>query len=106
MDTAIPQVGIWYRDIQQNSIFEVIAVDDATQTVETQLIDGAISDFTLETWQEMLLEEIEEPENWRSAYELSGEDYVNADDAVHPEDWNGPIRMIETDIVNGVLDDF
>ena len=53
----------------------------------------------------MLLEEIEEPEDWRSAYELSSEDYVNMDDAVHPEDWNGPIRMIETDIVNGVLDD-
>ncbi|MEH6556660.1 MAG: DUF6763 family protein [Oceanicoccus sp.] len=105
MDTSIPQVGKWYKDIQQNIMFEVVAVDDAAQTVETQLIDGAISEYDLETWQEMLLEEIEEPEDWRNAYELSSEDYLDPDDTIHPEDWNGPVRMIETDIVNGVLDD-
>ncbi len=105
MDTTIPQVGKWYKDIQQNIMFEIVAVDDAAQTIETQLIDGAISEYDLETWQEMLLEEIEEPEDWRNAYELSSEDYLNPDDTIRPEDWNGPVRMIETDIVNGVLDD-
>lgn len=105
MNTTIPQVGKWYKDIQQSIMFEVVAVDDAAQTVETQLIDGAISDYDLDTWQEMLLEEIPEPEDWRNAYELSSEDYLNPDDTIHPEDWNGPVRMIETDIVNGVLDD-
>jgi hypothetical protein len=105
MATFIPLVGKWYKDIQQSIIFEVVAVDDAAQTVETQLIDGAISEYDLETWQEMLLEEIAEPEDWRNAYELSSEDYLDPDDTIHPEDWNGPVRMIETDIVNGVLDD-
>lgn len=105
MSMLIPQVGRWYRDIQQGSIFEVVAVDDAEQTIETQLIDGAIAEYDLDNWRELLLEEVEEPEDWRNAYELSREDYVNPDDTIYPEDWNGPLSMIETDIVNGVLDD-
>ena len=92
--------------IQQSITFEVVAIDDTAETVETQLIDGALAEYDLENWQELLLEEIPEPEDWRNAYELSSEDYLNPDDTIHPEDWSGPISMIETDIVNGVLDDF
>ena len=105
MSTSIPKVGSWYRDIQQGSMFEVVAVDESEQTIETQLIDGAVTEFDLENWREMLLEEVEEPEDWRNAYELSSEDYLNPDDTIYPEDWNGPVSMIETDIINGVLDD-
>ncbi len=106
MDITTPKVGKWYRDIQQSITFEVVAIDDTAETVETQLIDGALAEYDLENWQELLLEEIPEPEDWRNAYELSSEDYLNPDDTIHPEDWSGPISMIETDIVNGVLDDF
>ncbi len=105
MKSTTPQVGNWYREIQQGLIFEVVAVDENTRTIETQLIDGAVTEYDLENWNEMLLEEVEEPEDWRNAYELSSEDYLNPDDTIYPEDWNGPVSMIETDIVNGMLDD-
>ena len=105
MKSTTPQVGNWYREIQQGLMFEVVAVDESTRTIETQLIDGAVTEFDLENWNEMLLEEIEEPEDWRNAYELSSEDYLNPDDTIYPEDWSGPVSMIETDIVNGMLDD-
>ena len=105
MKSTTPQVGNWYREIQQGLIFEVVAVDEDTRTIETQLIDGAVTEYDLENWNEMLLEEVEEPEDWRNAYELSSEDYLNPDDTIYPEDWNGPVSMIETDIVNGMLDD-
>lgn len=102
---SIPQIGNWYKEIQQGIMFEVVAVDESEQTIETQLIDGAITEYDFDSWNDMLLEEMEEPEDWRNAYELSSEDYLNPDDTIHPEDWNGPISMIETDIINGVLDD-
>ena len=105
MKSTIPQIGNWYKEIQQGLMFEVVAVDDQARTIETQFIDGAISEYDFDNWQEMLLEEVEEPEDWRNAYELSSEDY-NADDTIYPEDWNGPLEMIETDIVNGMLDEF
>lgn len=105
MKLTTPKVGSWYKELQQGSMFEVVAVDDVEQTIETQMLDGALSEYDFENWREMLLEEIEEPEDWRNAYELSNEDYLDPDATIHPEDWGGPLSVIETDIVNGVLDD-
>jgi hypothetical protein len=102
---SIPHVGRWYKDIEQNTVFEVVAIDIPEQTIETQLLDGAVTEYDFENWRDMSVEEIEEPEDWRNAYELSSEDSLNPDETIHPENWNGPINTIETDIVNGVLDD-
>ena len=105
MNRTIPQVGCWYKDLQQGSVFEIVAVDDKAQTIETQLIDGELEEHDFDTWKELALAEIEEPEDWRNAYELSREDYVGADETIQPEDWNNPLSYIESDIINGVVDD-
>lgn len=105
MKRITPQVGSWYKELQQGATFEVVAVDELGQTIETQLLDGAVAQYDFENWNDMLLEEIEEPEDWRNAYELSSEDYLDPNETIYPEDWNGPLSMIETDIINGVLDD-
>ncbi len=105
MSLTIPKVGSWYKELQQNAMFEVVAVDELEQTIETQLLDGAVTEYDVDSWNELLLEEVEEPEDWRNAYELSREDCIDPDATIYPEDWNGPLRMIETDIVNGVMDD-
>ena len=105
MNRSFPQVGSWYKELTQGSMFEVVAVDELEQTIETQMIDGAIEEYDLDSWQELVLEEIEEPEDWRNAYELSREDYLDPDATIYPEDWSGPLSNIESDIVHGVLDD-
>ena len=105
MNKITPIVGCWYKEIQQDSIFEVVAIDEASNTIEAQLIDGALTEFDYENWDELLLENIEVPEDWRNAYELSSEDYLDPSDTIFPEDWNSPLSMIETDIVNGLSDD-
>ena len=105
MRNLIPQIGKWYKEIQQGALFEVVAVDEETQTIEAQLIDGAVMEYDWDNWNELLLEEIAEPEDWRNAYELSSEDSLSPDDTIRPEDWNDPVSMIETDIVNGVFED-
>ena len=102
---AIPRVGSWYKEVQQGAMFEVVAVDELAQTIEAQLLDGAVTEYDLENWNELLLEDIEEPEDWRDGYELSKEDYLDPDATIYPEDWNNPLVMIETDIVNGMLDE-
>ena len=104
MKSTTPQVGNWYKEIQQGLTFEVVAIDEKTRSIEVQLIDGAVTEYDFENWNEMLLEQIEEPEDWRNAYELSSEDYLDPDDTIHPEEW-APVNMIETDIINGMLDD-
>ena len=105
MRNVAPNVGNWYKELQGGGIFEVVAVDEFSQTIETQHIDGEINEFDLDNWQELQLIEVEEPEDWRNAYELSHEDSLDPDAAIHPEDWTSPLNSIETDIVNGILDD-
>jgi hypothetical protein len=105
MNCTIPQVGSWYKELQQGAVFEVVAFDEIGQTVETQLLDGAVTEYDLDSWKDLLLEEVEEPEDWRNAYELSQEDYLDPDSTIYPEDWSSPLSMIETDIINGVYDD-
>ena len=105
MRNVAPSVGNWYKELQGGGIFEVVAVDEISQTIETQHIDGEISEVDIENWHEMQLMEVEEPEDWRNAYELSDEDSMDPDATIHPEDWTNPISSIETDIVNGILDD-
>ena len=72
-----PTVGSWYRDLQSGSVFEVVAWDTGQQTIETQLIDGELSEFDVDAWSLMVLERIEEPEDWRNPYEMDGEDAID-----------------------------
>ena len=106
MNNLSPVVGCWYKELQQGVIFEVVAVDESEQTIETQEIDGAVNEYDMDSWREMLIDEVEEPEDWRHAYELSDEDYLNPDDTIRPEEWSNPLTLIESDIVNGILDDY
>ena len=105
MNLTSPVVGSWYKELQQGAMFEVVAVDESAQTIETQLIDGAVSGYDFESWQQLMIEEVEEPEDWRNAYEMNNEDSIDPDAAIKPDDWDGPLNKIESDIVNGIFDD-
>lgn len=105
MNKVSPEVGCWYKELQQGILFEVVAVDDSEQTIETQMIDGALAEYDMDNWREMLIETIEEPEDWRGGYELSSEDCLDPGDTYRPEEWSNPLSLIETDIVNGLLDE-
>ena len=102
MNNVPPQVGSWYKDLQLGSIFEVVAIDDA---IETQLLDGALCEFDMESWDELLLEPVEEPEDWRNPFELSDDDYRDASDYTG-QGWDNPLSEIEPDTINGLIDDF
>ena len=99
-----PKVGDWYKDLQSGITFEVVAWDPETLMVETQHIDGEVSEYDLDSWREMLLVSIEEPEDWRNPFELDGEDFLDPDLPFHPEDWSSPVNSIEPEYMNGVED--
>lgn len=101
-----PQVGNWYKELDMGQTFEVVAIDDDSATIEAQLIDGELCEYDLDSWRQLNLENIEEPEDWRNAFELSDDDYRHLDDTIIPESWNSPINEIETDVINGILDDY
>ena len=104
MKMLSPVVGGWYKDLQTNSLFEVVAWDPAALTIETQYLDGEVSEYDLDAWREMLLERAEPPEDWRTPFELSDEDGLDPDLPIHPEDWGNPLNFIEPDTMYGVED--
>lgn len=99
-------IGAWYEDLQSATQFKVVALDDAEQTVEIQMLDGEICEYDLDCWRDMQLQPIEQPEDWRNAFEMSDEDGRDPDRAYQPDCDFDPINEIESDIINGLDDDF
>jgi Family of unknown function (DUF6763) len=105
MKLLSPVVGGWYQDLQTSALFEVVAWDPAAHNIETQYLDGEVTEYDLDAWREMMLQRVEAPEDWRSAYELDDDDALDPDLPYHPEDWNNPVNSIEPEFMHGV-DDF
>lgn len=67
MSTDIePIIGNWYRG-EDDSSFEVIAIDD--ETIEIQYFDGGIEEIDMASWSELAVEEIEPPEDWSGPFD-------------------------------------
>jgi hypothetical protein len=84
MSELDPVVGNWYKNLEDESEFEVVAVDDDAQTVQIQYFDGEVEEIDLDSWYELALEAIAEPEDWSGAY-----DEMEADDLGYEETGKG-----------------
>ena len=42
MNDLMPEVSAWYQDAVSGSLFEVVALDEQSGTIEYQLVDGAV----------------------------------------------------------------
>ena len=69
MSDLDPIVGNWYKNVEDETEFEVVAVDEEAQTVEIQYFDGEVEEIDLDSWYEIVLEPIEPPEDWSGAYD-------------------------------------
>ncbi len=59
-----PVKGQWYENVEEDESFRVLSVDEDAELVEIEYLDGDIEEMDLDTWHEMDLEKIEEPEGW------------------------------------------
>jgi hypothetical protein len=87
-----PVKGQWYENIEDNDTFRVLTVDEDTELVEIEYLDGDIEEMDLEAWREMDLERIEEPEGWAdSDDEEDGDDddeEEEEEDEDDEDDWD------------------
>jgi hypothetical protein len=104
MKMLSPVLGAWYKDLQTQEVFEVVDWDPSNLTIETQYLDGEVSEYDLDAWREMFLEAIEAPEDWRTAFELDDDDLLDPDLPMHPVDWESPVNSIEPNAMCGVED--
>ena len=78
-----PVAGRWYRDLERDEIFKVVAVDENDDVVEIQHADGEIEELESAEWFEMDLERAGEPEDWLRETE---EDEEEEDEGWRDED--------------------
>lgn len=59
-----PTPGQWYENVEEEETFRVLTVDEDSELVEIEYLDGEIEEVDLETWHEMDLDKTSEPEGW------------------------------------------
>ncbi len=104
MKMLSPEIGGWYKDLQTNALFEVVNWDPSTLTIETQYLDGEVSEYDLDAWRELRLNNAAAPEDWRTPFELDHEDALDPDAPIHPEQWENPVSIMEPEYMRGVED--
>ena len=105
MAKQAPIIGQWYQDAALNRLFEVVAVDEYSGSIDIQYEDGDVDELDLDAWTQMIIVAAAQPEDWRSSFELSEEDRYFADDVYVPELTGDPFSAIEPDSFTG-WDDF
>lgn len=91
-----PIVGNWYRNLEDNKRFEIVAYDEDDSTIEIQYFESEIEELDLDTWYELPLEVTAEPEDWSGAFDDQVLDDMNdTESGRRPENWTGPINELD-----------
>lgn len=77
-----PVIGQWYENLEEEDTFHVLKVDEDSELIEIQHLDGEIEEIDLDAWSEMDLELTDKPEGWSA----SDEDDEEEDDEVEEDD--------------------
>lgn len=84
-----PVPSQWYENVEEEESFRVLSVDEDSELVEIEYLDGDIEEIDLEAWHEMDLEKIEEPEGWsESDDEDTDEDEEWDEEEDEDDDWD------------------
>jgi len=83
-----PVPGQWYENLEDEESFRVLTVDEDSELVEIEYLDGEIEEIDLETWHEMDLEQTDEPEGWAESDEEEDDEEEEEDEDEDEDDWD------------------
>jgi hypothetical protein len=69
-----PVAGQWYENLEEEEQFRVLSVDEDSELVEIEYLDGDIEELDVEAWHEMDLDKIAQPEGWSESDEEDDDD--------------------------------
>lgn len=89
-----PEVGIWYRDIE-NRLFEVVALE-SDDAIEVQYYDGDVTEYDRESWDLLCVNAVSEPGVSSDFYEeILGEDETPFSDKLKLISWDNVVGDTE-----------
>ncbi|MCW9023050.1 MAG: hypothetical protein OQK73_00065 [Gammaproteobacteria bacterium] len=91
-----PKVDDWYKDVIEQCIFKVVAIDNDEETIEIQYFEGEIEELDFDSWKDMALVTAPEQEDMRGAFDdLDSDDMGDTDRPMHPQNWSDPLNELE-----------
>lgn len=94
MAVLFPVIGHWFRR-PNGTLFEVVAVDEDAGTIEIQQFDGTIDEIDFESWPDMLLIEVDAPEDWSGSVDMDPEDYMGRRTSEIPSGYYDPLAFLD-----------
>lgn len=92
---ADPILGNWYQHLDKGQKFSVVALNEDEGLIEIQHFDGDLEEIELDSWYEMDLEPIEEPENWSGPIDVGEIDDLGTEVTdTSGDDWNAPLQEL------------
>jgi len=82
-----PTAGQWYRNAEEDESFRVLSIDEDSELVEIEYVDGDIEELDIEAWHEMDLEKTTAPEGWSESADHEEEDDDDDDEDEDDDDW-------------------
>ena len=80
-----PVANQWYENLEEEEQFRVLSVDEDSELIEIEYLDGDIEELDIEAWHEMDLERIAEPEGWSESQKKEEEEEEEDED---DDDWD------------------
>lgn len=93
-DEISPTLGQWYHNMETEQDFWIVAIDD--EVIEIQYLDGDVEELEMDVWEEMELEEIEQPEDWAAQFDdLDLDDTSGTGSPIRHEDWSESLDELD-----------
>ncbi|PKM10249.1 MAG: hypothetical protein CVV06_17910 [Gammaproteobacteria bacterium HGW-Gammaproteobacteria-10] len=74
-----PVIDRWYKDVENNLAFKIVAIDDNDDAIEVQYLNGEIGEYDSDSWYNSTIDYIETPEDWSAPYEVEDDDLGYSD---------------------------
>jgi len=77
-----PVIDQWYKDVENDFVFKVVAIEESDDMIEVQYYNGDIGEYDRDSWYGSTFDFIEAPEDWSAPYgnlELDDLGYSDSD---------------------------
>src|SRR5213079_3352562 len=83
-----PVPSQWYENVEEEESFRVLSVDEDSELIEIEYLDGDLEELDLEAWHEMDLEKIAQPEGWSESEDEDEDEEWDEEDDEDEDDWD------------------
>ncbi len=64
-----PVIGRWYKDVENDLTFKIVAIEESDDSIEVQYMNGDIGEYDYDTWYNSTFDFVEAPEDWSAPYD-------------------------------------